>query len=73
MHKTWLTLAFENISLLNLIALTSVTFYMTEEKESQEIVAYISIGITFVTFIVILACLLYMQEIYYQMSLHVTC
>ena len=53
-HKMWLAYLFEHISLLNLIGLTSITFYMTEYKHSQNVVAYISICITFVTFVAIL-------------------
>ena len=53
MHKTWLTYIFENISLLNLIGLTSVTYFVTKEKTSQNVIAYASTGIAFATFLTI--------------------
>ena len=55
MHKNRFNDAFEIASLLNLSFLSSVTFFITEDKESQNVVAYISSGVGFGTFLAILA------------------
>ena len=59
-HKERLTYAFESISFLNLMGLTSVTFYITEGKTSQTMISYISISIAFIAFLVILVLHAYM-------------
>ena len=55
MHKNRFNDVFEIASLLNLSFLSSVTFFITEDKESQNVVAYISTGVGFGTFLAILA------------------
>ena len=54
MYKTWMIYAFESVSFFNLVVLISVTFFITENQNSQAIVAYVSTSITFLTFLAIL-------------------
>ena len=53
-HKNSFTEILETISFLNFVGLTIATFFITENKDSQNVVAYISTGIAFITFLVIL-------------------
>ena len=53
-HKDRHNEMFDVVSLLNLAGLTVVTFFITEDIDSQNVVAYISTGIAFVTFLAIL-------------------
>ena len=52
-HKNKLNDVFEIASLLNLIALSSITFFITKDKTSQNVVAYISTGSALTTFLAI--------------------
>ena len=58
-HKERLNEMFESISLLNLAGLTIATFFITEDKGNQNVVAYISTGIAFATFLTILVYHMY--------------
>ena len=53
-HKDRHNEMFDVVSLLNLAGLTVATFFITEDIDSQNVVAYISTGIAFVTFLAIL-------------------
>ena len=53
-HNNELNNTFDVVSLLNLAGLTVATFFITEDIDSQNVVAYISTGIAFVTFLAIL-------------------
>ena len=53
-HNNELNNIFDVVSLLNLAGLTVATFFITEDIDSQNMVAYISTGIAFVTFLAIL-------------------
>ena len=53
-HKDRHNEMFDVVSLLNLAGLTVATFFITEDIDSQNVVAYISTAIAFVTFLAIL-------------------
>ena len=58
-HKNELTELFETASLLNLAGLTITTFFVTEDKDRQNVIAYISTGIAFTTFLATLVYHMY--------------
>ena len=58
-QKSTLNEMFETASLLNLAVLSIATFFITEDKDSQNVVAYISTGIAFTTFLAILVYHMY--------------
>ena len=58
-QKSTLNEMFETVSVLNLAGLTIATFFITEDKDSQNVVAYISTGIAFTTFLAILVYHMY--------------
>ena len=51
-HNNELNNTFDVVSLLNLAGLTVATFFITEDIDSQNVVAYISTGITFLAILV---------------------
>ena len=70
-HKDRLNDLFETISLLNLASLTIATFFITEDKDSQSVVAYISTAIAFITFLAILVYHVYqfvLTELFHKIA-----
>lgn len=53
-YKQWLLSVLETSFLFNLIVFSTVTFYIIVTKGDQNVIAYISIGIAFCSFLAIL-------------------
>ena len=74
-HNNELNNIFDVVSLLNLAGLTVATFFITEDIDSQNMVAYISTGIAFVTFLAILVYHVYqfvLTELFHNIATKTT-
>ena len=70
-HKDRHNEMFDVVSLLNLAGLTVATFFITEDIDSQNVVAYISTAIAFITFLAILVYHVYqfvLTELFHKIA-----